>query len=213
MKKGLDNGDEGGQYWGLRSGERDLTDRQEGKRMPQRLAGPGATLHPSHEIPGRQQLTLTERIAVFLDLENLLHPFQEVGEMEAGERVLTETLNGLGARGTIVYGVAVCNKSLARRMALLLQPFGIRTFVHQGGEDAADFALLRRISDDVPPSCETVVIGSGDGIFVRAAQDLRGMGKRVEAIGVPGTISSALRFVAQHFHRLPCDHEQPREAA
>lgn len=143
-----------------------------------------------------------ERIAVFLDLENLLFPFQELGAVDAGVAALTSTLEGFSCRGRLVYGVAVCNKSLAKKWALVLAPFGIRTYVHQGGVDAADHALLQRISADLPPSCGTIVIGSGDGIFVDAAVALRAQGRRVEAIGVPGTASSALRFVAEAFHRL-----------
>lgn len=153
-----------------------------------------------------------ERIAVFLDLENLLFPFQEVGAVEAGIAALTATLRGFSARGHLVYGVAVCNRSLAKRWALALAPFGIRTYVHQGGADAADHALLQRISADLPPSCGTIVIGSGDGIFVDAAMGLRAQGRRVEAIGVPGTASSALRFVAEVFHRL-VPARSPLEAA
>ena len=143
-----------------------------------------------------------ERIAVFLDLENLLFPFQEAGAVDAGIAALTATLQGFSGRGNLVYGVAVCNKTLAKRWALVLAPFGIRTYVHQGGTDAADHGLLQRISADLPPSCGTIVIGSGDGIFVDAAVALRAEGRRVEAIGVPGTASSALRFVAEAFHRL-----------
>lgn len=158
-----------------------------------------------------QFLDLRERFAVFLDLENLLYPFQQTGDLEAGGRLLDGILGGISARGPIVHGVAVCNRALARRMALALQPRGIRTFIHHGGRNAADLALLQRIAGDVPTSCETVVIGSGDGIFVRAAQELQQVGKRVEAIGVSGTISDALRFEAHRFHRLHCAQNKPRK--
>lgn len=156
----------------------------------------------------------TQRIAVFLDLENLLHPFVERGALEEGLRRLGRLLESLAERGIVVMCVAVCNFRLARLVATELIGTGvpIRTFTHQGGEDAADHALIDRIHRDLPPSCGTVVIGSGDGIFAEIATELARSGHRVETIGVPGQTAAALKLVAKVFHRLvPFD--IPREAA
>jgi hypothetical protein len=143
------------------------------------------------------------RIAVFLDLENLLHPFIERGAVAEGLRRLRSLLGDVaGYGGTLVTCVAVCNFWLARLVAAELADLGVRTFTHTGGEDAADQAMIERIHRDLPPSCGTVVIGSGDGIFAPVADELVRAGRRVEAIGVPGNTSAALRLVANVFHRL-----------
>ncbi|MGZ4143104.1 MAG: hypothetical protein ACXVQY_11390 [Actinomycetota bacterium] len=47
-----------------------------------------------------------------------------------------------------------------------------------GGPDAADHELLERINRDIPPSCDTVVIGSGDGIFAGVVRELRARAAR-----------------------------------
>lgn len=145
-----------------------------------------------------------QRIAVFLDLENLLHPFLERNAIEEGLRRLRLLLEGLATQGTLVTCVAVCNFRLARLVALQLTGIGfmIRTFTHLGGQDAADHALIDRIHQDLPSSCGTVVIGSGDGIFASVAEELTHAGRQVQAIGVPGHTSAALRMVATMFHRL-----------
>lgn len=154
------------------------------------------------------------RIAVFLDLENLLHPFIERGALREGLRRLGRLLASLGDHGTIVMCVAVCNFRLASLVATEMAIAGvpIRTFTHPGGEDAADHALIDRIHRDLPPSCGTVAIGSGDGIFAETATELAQSGHRVEAIGVPGQTAAVLKLVANAFHRLiPFD--IPKEAA
>lgn len=143
------------------------------------------------------------RIAVFLDLENLLHPFIEQGTVKEGLRRLGRLLEDVAAQGTLVMCVAVCNFHLARLLAAeVAGSLPIRTFTHPGGENSADHALIDRIHKDLPPSCGTVVIGSGDGIFAEAATQLARSGHRVEAIGVPGQTAAALRLAVNAFHRL-----------
>lgn len=92
------------------------------------------------------------RIAVFLDLENLLHPFLELDAVEEGLRRLRMLMEGLAAKGTLVTCVAVCNFRLARQVAVQLSGIGftVRTFTHFGGQDAADLALIDRIHKDLP---------------------------------------------------------------
>ncbi len=152
----------------------------------------------------RPTLQDPHRIAVFLDLENLLHPFLELDAVEEGLRRLRLLLEGLATQGTLVTCVAVCNFRLARLVAVQLSGIGfmVRTFTHFGGQDAADLALIDRIHNDLPPSCGTVVIGSGDGIFTSVAEELTRAGRQVQAIGVPGHTSAALRMIASMFHRL-----------
>ncbi len=48
------------------------------------------------------------------------------------------------------------------------------------------------MASEIPESCDMVVIGSGDHIFVDAARALRARGRRVELIAPPGCLSADL---------------------
>jgi NYN domain-containing protein len=78
----------------------------------------------------------------------------------------------------------------------------VRIYGHRGGLDAADHQLLRRIQTELPPSCDTVVIGSGDHIFAPVARELRARGLRVEVIACAGSISHELYRAADACHLL-----------
>ncbi|MGZ4146005.1 MAG: NYN domain-containing protein [Actinomycetota bacterium] len=71
-----------------------------------------------------------------------------------------------------------------------------------GGPDAADHELLERINRDIPPSCDTVVIGSGDGIFAGVAREFRARGLRVEVIARAGSIAAGLYRAAHECHLI-----------
>jgi hypothetical protein len=74
----------------------------------------------------------------------------------------------------------------------------------RSGPDGADLALLRFL--DVPQNLnrvERVVIGSGDGIFVDRARELRAMGAEVIVVARPGSIARALSAVADEVRFIP----------
>lgn len=130
-----------------------------------------------------------ERIAVFLDLENLAST--DAGEDPGlGARRARLILGDARARGTVVMAVAYCNRRLAPRVAWLLGPMGVRVFVHGGGPDAADLELIERIATDVPPTVDRVVIASGDHIFADPARALRERGVQVEVHAAYGALSA-----------------------
>lgn len=135
------------------------------------------------------QLEAKERLAVFLDLENLV-----LGDGDQ-DRHLAEVLHMLdeiASRGRVVAAVASCHRDLAPRTAFELARRGVRLFTHQGGPDAADRDLIARMRAQLPASTETVVICSGDHIFAGVARDLRALGKRVEVQALFGRMSSDL---------------------
>lgn len=139
---------------------------------------------------------MRERIAVFLDLENLVRA-------EGGLDGLTRYLDDLRARGTVVASIACCACAVARRLAFTLRDVRVRVFLHQGGPDAADLELIERIRAQVPSTVDTVVIGSGDHIFAQVARELRARGKRVEAVARPGTIATTLYRAVDECRLLP----------
>jgi hypothetical protein len=141
----------------------------------------------------------SERIALYLDLENLLHEHRQAQDWDGAMVAVASLVHGLTARGTLVARVAFADARLIRRLAFDLCRLGIRSHAHEGGENAADLALLEALQYDVPTSCKTVVIASGDHIFAPAARRLREEGKRVEVVACVGTISAALYASADSF--------------
>ncbi|MGZ4205943.1 MAG: NYN domain-containing protein [Actinomycetota bacterium] len=93
-----------------------------------------------------------------------------------------------------------CNDGARRRLAFRFPQ--VRMFGHCGGPDAADHELLERINRDIPPSCDTVVIGSGDGIFAGVAREFRARGLRVEVIARAGSIAAGLYRAAHECHLI-----------
>ena len=132
------------------------------------------------------------RIALFLDLENLVHRFRADGDLAAAVGAIERAVRRVAARGTIVAAVACCDCSLARALVFAMRDMNVRVFTHSGGPDRADLDLLARIRTDLPASVDTVVIGSGDHIFTEAARALRAQGLRVELIAPPGATSADL---------------------
>jgi hypothetical protein len=137
-----------------------------------------------------------ERVAVVLDLENLigLPPLFSGAELgNAIERVIGNRVR--------VTAVGWCARSLQARLAFDLARFGVRVFGHTSREaDAADRILLDYLAVELPTSITTVVIGSGDHIFAPAATALRRRGFRVEVVARPGTLATVLRRSADRIH-------------
>lgn len=142
-----------------------------------------------------------EAIAVVLDIENLLHPYREVGRLFDGLRALSTKIRELTASGVLIAGVAVCNPLLATLVSFALREMGIRTFRHNGGPNAADDVLLVKISE-LPQRVTKVVIASGDHIFTEAVTALQAQGRRVEVLGVKGHVARSLRLACDRVHLL-----------
>jgi hypothetical protein len=142
------------------------------------------------------------RIAAYLDLENLVHPYRIRGRWDRAEQALIGLLLRLRSRAVLVGAVAVSDSTAWRRLAFSLSPFGLRMFTHAGGENGADTALIERLRLDVPSSADTVAIGSGDHIFARVAQELREAGRRVVAVAHAGCLSHELYRAVDDVHLL-----------
>src|SRR5207248_662256 len=91
------------------------------------------------------QVAARPRAAVFLDLENLLYEERDTGRLAEGLEAIEHMFDQLEQRTFVVARVAACDRSLAAAVALPLARVGIRTFIHSGGEDGADIALLGRM--------------------------------------------------------------------
>jgi hypothetical protein len=69
----------------------------------------------------------------------------------------------------------------------------------RSGRDGADLELIDVLEhEDVASRFTHVVIGSGDGMFGRAAESLRDRGVRVTVVSRPGSLAAALARVAQN---------------
>lgn len=140
-----------------------------------------------------------ERAAILIDLENLVFEERQRLDWSGAIRVVRALLDQVSETATVVQCVAVCDQSLARRLALPLADHGVRTYTHRGGPDAADIALETRLERDLPASCTLVVIASGDHFFAKHAKRLRRAGKRVHVAARAGAISAELYIEANDF--------------
>lgn len=141
----------------------------------------------------------TNRVAVFLDVENLVSDELRRRDWPKAGQVLREMMARAKAQGLLVYAVAVVHRGAAGPLAFELAGDGVRVFGHDGGPNRADLDLIGRIQTEIPGSCNTVIIGSGDGIFADAAARLRINGRRVVALARPGTISADLYVEVDEF--------------
>ena len=149
------------------------------------------------------------RMAGFIDLENLLFPYREAGLLEQGLRELGSFFRSLRSGRTIVGLTAVANPGLCREVIRWLSEEGIRSHLHGGGPDAADLELCRRIEREIPSSCDSILIASGDHSFTESAVLLRQKGLHVEVVAHRTGLAAQLRLVADSVHFLPT----PRVAA
>lgn len=143
-------------------------------------------------------MAASNRIALYLDVENLIHERRAAGDWDGAARDLLSLIHAVAARGTIVGKIACCDPDAARHLAPALAAVGVRTFIHHGGQDAADLMLMEHVSC-APRSCDSVVIASGDHIFASMAQALRAQGKHLTAAAVPGSISADLYTAVDEF--------------
>jgi uncharacterized LabA/DUF88 family protein len=131
----------------------------------------------------------TERIAIVLDLENLVGLPPHGSAIPEIRRALADILEGR----VTVSSVGYCIRSLQRRLAFELADLGVRVFGHtDAAADASDRLIIEHIAERLPASVTTVVIGSGDHIFAPTASFLRGRGLRIEVAARPRSLSAAL---------------------
>ena len=138
-----------------------------------------------------------QRVALYMDVENLVHDLREAGDYEGATDLVAGLVREVERRGVAVAKVAYCDASLASRMAFGLATVGVRTFPHRGGgTDVADELLADEIANGLPDSADVVVIASGDHYFADVARALHKRGKKVVVAARAGSLSWELRGVA-----------------
>ncbi|HUV81423.1 MAG TPA: NYN domain-containing protein [Patescibacteria group bacterium] len=150
---------------------------------------------------------LGQRIAVLMDVQNLYHSAKNL--YSYGTRV------NFGA----ILKTAVSNRNLIRAFAYVVRtktgeekPFfealiklGIETRVRDlqeffGGVKKADWDVGITVDAiRIAPSCDTIILCSGDGDFIQLVEYLKNQGKRVEVVAFGRSSSARLKETADEF--------------
>jgi len=141
------------------------------------------------------------KVFAALDAENLLHMVRDTNleTFTFAVRQLVWQVQLAGAGSATV----VCDRRLARRLALAPIPATWRVFPGACGQDRADRELNRRLLTDVPTRARRVIIGSGDHLFATAAAYHRSQGREVVVLASRGTVSADLYLAATDHIELP----------
>jgi hypothetical protein len=142
----------------------------------------------------------SERVVLLLDLENLMWDYWLEGSWSEAIRSLEAALTAAIDGRSVVHGSAAAAFNLAERLAVPLMEFGITTFVHGGGSNAADHALIAELERIKPRTYDSLIIGSGDRCFAHIAGRIRKLGKHVEIIARPGHLSQRLHDASERWH-------------
>lgn len=158
-----------------------------------------ATVHPAN-VRNVRLSSSHPRLAALLDLENLLHGADPSSPLALSSR-LEEILRQIDSMGLPVWLASAVNRRLAAAIVGLPATRRIRLHVHRGGPQAAD-RLQLRLAEDLPRSADTIVIGSGDGVFAFVARRQRSV-RRVVVLGVSGATHRMLHRAADQVILLP----------
>jgi len=141
------------------------------------------------------------KVFAALDAENLLHTVRDVNQtaFAFAVRQLVWQVQLAGAGSATV----VCDRRLARRLALAPIPATWRVFPGACGQDRADRELNRRLLTDVPNRARRVIIGSGDHLFATTAAYHRSQGREVVVLASRGAVSAELYRAATDHIELP----------
>ena len=147
-----------------------------------------------------------ERIFIAADLENLLTVARREGRLAPFLDTFVGTVRRIASRGLLLGGVAVCDTDLQRASAFALAGLNVRVHARPNDEpDAADLRLVEYVLRERPGSTDTVVLASGDHIFVDAVVELTEAGHQVVVVATPGRISHELYRVATRYVPLDID--------
>ncbi|MFA5355219.1 MAG: NYN domain-containing protein [Candidatus Paceibacterota bacterium] len=154
---------------------------------------------------------LGQRVAVFLDVQNLYHSAKNLYQARVN---FGSILKSAVAGRTLIraFGYVVKTKTGEERAFFdALIKLGIETRVRDlqeffGGMKKADWDVgLTVDAIRISPSVDVVVLGSGDGDFIQLVEYLQNQGKRVEVIAFGKSSSAKLKEVADEFIDL-CEH-------
>lgn len=136
-------------------------------------------------------MTHRRRVAAYFDVENLWYDVP-TGQLpdEFARTVDVVTTFGVPVQLTAsghVNLLAELVPTAERRRARLLRS--------HPGRDGADLRLLEEM-EQVPASCEVVIVGSGDGAFAPTLRRHRRAGRRTVVLARPGALSRHLAATA-----------------
>jgi len=148
---------------------------------------------------------LGQRVAVFIDVQNLYHSaknlygsrvnFKEVLKLAVSQRDLIR-----------VFAYVVRTKTGEEKPFFdALTKLGIETKVRDlqefyGGLKKADWDVGITVDAiRISPSVDTIVLASGDGDFIQLIEYLKNQGKRTEVVAFGRSASSKLKEIADEF--------------
>jgi uncharacterized LabA/DUF88 family protein len=146
-----------------------------------------------------------QRVAILIDVQNLYHSAKNLFNARVNFKEVLK--------------VAIAGRSLIRALAYVVKtktgeekPFfealtklGIETRQKElqeyfGGLKKADWDVGIAVDAiRIAPSCDVIILASGDGDFVQLVEYLKNQGKRVEIIAFGHTTSSKLKEIADEF--------------
>jgi uncharacterized LabA/DUF88 family protein len=155
-----------------------------------------------------------QRVAVFIDVQNLYHS--------------AKNLYGARVNFREILKVAISKRNLIRALAYVvrtktgeersffeaLTKLGIETRIKDlqefyGGLKKADWDVGITVDAiRIAPSVDIIVLASGDGDFFQLVEYLKNQGKRVEIIAFSRSVSSKLKEIADEFIDLEVSPEK-----
>lgn len=146
-----------------------------------------------------------QRVVVLIDVQNLYHSARNLYQSKVNfQEVLKKAVSGRKLIRAFAYVVRT-KTGEEKPFFEALTKLGIETRIRDlqefyGGQKKADWDV-GIVIDGVrtSPSCDVIVLCSGDGDFVPLVDYLKNQGKRVEAIAFSRTTSSKLRESVDEF--------------
>lgn len=156
-------------------------------------------------MPDRaMEVVPVERICFVFDLENLSAVARREGRLSALLDEIVAKARRTARRGVSLGGIGVGDRHLQSVSAFKLADVNVRVHARPSDDpDASDLVLIDYLTNDLPASTDTVVLGSGDHIFAPAVARLTADGRRVIVMAVPGTLSADLYRAASEY--VPLD--------
>lgn len=146
-----------------------------------------------------------QRVAVLLDIQNLYHSAKNIYGARVNFGAILKT--AVSDRNLIrAFGYVVKTKTGEEKAFFeALSKLGIETRVRDlqeffGGMKKADWDVGITVDAiRIAQSCDTIVLGSGDGDFLQLIEYLQNQGKRVEVIAFGRSSSAKIKEKADEF--------------
>lgn len=144
-----------------------------------------------------------ERIWLAVDLENVGAVARQEGRIPSFLDEFVSKVQLVGEGGLLLGGISVCDHHFQRASAFRLADLNVRVHARPSDdENSADLEIASFV-ERRPASTDTVVLASGDHIFVDIVARLRAAGLTVVLMAVPGRVSADLYRAANTY--IPLD--------